>query len=68
LQVKLWRDVDGRWTAVDTIKMDESATAVDVLDDGDVRLVAIGTEGGSVSVYSVTSEGKASLAIAIERR
>ena len=68
VQVKLWQQTDGNWTAVDTIKMEESATAVDVLDEGDMRLVAVGTEGGSVSIYTVTSEVRAELSTVIDPR
>jgi len=43
---------------VDTIKLNEPATAVDLLPrNGQDSLLAVGTESGAVSIYGVSSDG-----------
>jgi elongator complex protein 2 len=52
--VKLWRqNPNQEWTAVSTLKMTESATAVDITSTPEGPLLAIGTESGTVSLYTI---------------
>ncbi|WVF71999.1 hypothetical protein IAT40_006810 [Kwoniella sp. CBS 6097] len=61
--VKIWipANADGtQWTAANTIKLDDSATAVDIIalpataEQADRRyLIAVGTESGVISIYSL---------------
>lgn len=56
--VKLWsQGAEGDWVASTTIKLSESVTAIDMVarDGGDP--LAIGTEFGSISIYSVEQDG-----------
>lgn len=59
-QVKIWKEVEGVWTTVDTIKLNEPATAVDLLPrNGQDSLLAVGAESGGVSIHGVSSDGTA---------
>jgi len=49
--VKVWTSSQGKWEAKATIKLDEAATAVAVHED----LVAVGTESGAVTIYSLSA-------------
>ena len=52
--VKLWKqDPNHEWTAVSTLKMTESATAVDITSTSSGPLLAVGTESGAISLHSV---------------
>jgi WD40 repeat protein len=55
--VKLWRqNPNQEWTAVCTLKMTESATAVDITSTPAAPLLAVGTESGAISLYSIESQ------------
>jgi elongator complex protein 2 len=52
--VKLWKqNPNHEWTAVCTLKMTESATAVDITSTSNGPLLAIGTESGAISLHTV---------------
>jgi elongator complex protein 2 len=52
--VKLWKqNPNQEWAAVCTLKMTESATAVDITSTSNGPLLAIGTESGAVSLHTV---------------
>lgn len=52
--VKLWKqNPNQEWTAVYTLKMTESVTAVDIASSPNGPLLAVGTESGSISLHTV---------------
>jgi WD40 repeat protein len=52
--VKLWKqNPNQEWTAVCALKMTESATAVDITSTSNGPLLAVGTESGAISLYSI---------------
>ena len=52
--MKLWKqNPNQEWTAVCTLKMTESATAVDITSTPDGPLLAIGTESGAISLHTI---------------
>lgn len=54
--VKLWKqNPNQEWTAVCTLKMTESATAVDITSTSSGPLLAVGTESGAISLYTIES-------------
>jgi WD40 repeat protein len=56
--VKLWKqNSNNEWTAVGVIKMTESVTAADLTSTSTGPLLAVGTESGSVSVFTVELKG-----------
>jgi len=55
--VKLWKqNPNQEWTAVCTLKMTESATAVDITSTAAGPLLAIGTESGAISLHSIEAK------------
>lgn len=52
--VKLWASTeDGSWAVATSIKLAESVTAIDMVAHEDNLILAVGTEAGALSVYSV---------------
>jgi hypothetical protein len=52
--VKLWKqNPNQEWTAICTLKMTESATAVELTSTPTGPLLAIGTESGAISLHTV---------------
>jgi elongator complex protein 2 len=55
--VKLWRqNPNQEWTAICTLKMTESATAVDITSTPTGPILAIGTESGAISLHTVDAK------------
>lgn len=55
--IKIWsQGAKHQWEAISTIKLSESITAVEAVNSGDSVLLALGTESGAVSIYTVKSD------------
>ena len=56
--VKFWKqNPNSEWTAAGTIKMNESVTAAEMTSTPEGPLLAVGTESGAISLYTVEAEG-----------
>jgi WD40 repeat protein len=58
--------VQEKWTATSTIKLDQAATAVDLVEAGNKRLLAVGTETGSIAIYDVKADGSTSQLLEVD--
>jgi elongator complex protein 2 len=56
--VKFWKqNPNNDWTAVGAIKMNESVTAAEMTSTPSGPLLAVGTESGAISLYTVEANG-----------
>jgi len=56
--VKFWKqNPNSEWTAAGTIKMNESVTAAEMTSTPEGPLLAVGTESGAISLYTIEAEG-----------
>jgi WD40 repeat protein len=65
--VKVWRRDGEAWACATTHKLAEAATAVAVAPQGDGHLLAVGTEGGNVEVFTLSPEREVKPLAAVPR-